>query len=126
MKTFMKKIPFYLAAVALLIACDGSTDPGGPGTLTASLISPNGAEGAAVLDIVGAVETVTGSDEVAAYTTPSATGTRVVLVRMNAGAISVRLRVPDVSRPPQASVVEVADGDDRVRSSLSGYRVEID
>jgi hypothetical protein len=122
----MKKLHLFLAVATLLVACDGSTEPSGPGTLTASLVSPNGAEGAAVLDITGTVETVTGNDDVAAYTTPGATGTRVVLVRMNPGALTVRFRVPDVSRPPQVSVVEVADGDDRVRSSLDGYRVEID
>lgn len=120
----MKKLGLVIL-LFLVSSCDRATDPGGPGTLTASLVSPNGAEGAAVLDIAGTVETVTGNDDVAAYTTPSATGTRVILVRMNAGAISVKLRVPDVSRPPQVSVVEVADGDDRLRSSLEGYRVDI-
>lgn len=113
-------------ACAGLAGCDRSTDPGGPGTLTASLISPNGQEGAAILDVIGEVETVSSTSDVRAFSSATATGTRVIVVRDSPGPLSVRLRVPDVSRPPQVSVVEVADGDDRIRASLNGYRVELD
>lgn len=109
-----------------LAGCDRSTDPGGAGTLTASLISPNGPEGAAILDVTGEVETVSSTSDVRAFSSVTATGTRVIVVRSSPGPLSVRLRVPDVSRPPQVSVVEVADGDDRIRASLNGYRVELD
>ena len=121
----MKKL-YFCFALLLAVGCDGSTEPDGPGTITASLISPAGPEGAAILDIVGTVDAVTGTSDVAAYSTPTATGTRVILVRMTPGPLQVRLGIPDVSRPPAITVVEVADGDDRVRTSVSGYHVELD
>ncbi|HVF40184.1 MAG TPA: hypothetical protein VM939_09810 [Gemmatimonadaceae bacterium] len=111
------------AAVLLISGCDSSTRPGGPGTLTATVTSPNGDEGAAVLDVVGTVEAFTGSGDVSVYTTPLTVGTRVVLVRMSPGPLSMKLTVPDVSQPPTVSIVEVAAGDDRLRSSVSGYAV---
>ncbi len=111
---------------AVLASCDRSTEPGGPGTLTASLLSPNGAEGAAILEIVGEVETVSGTNDVQAFSSVTPGGKRVIVVRSSPGDLSVKLRVPDVSRPPQVSVIEVADGDDRIRASLNGYRVELD
>ena len=121
----MKKLSLVLSLL-FVIGCDGSTEPSGPGTITVSIVSPNGAEGAAILDIVGPVETVTGANDVSAYPTPSATGTRVVLVRMTPGSLQVRLGIPDVSRPPSVSVIEVADGNDRLRESVGGYSVELD
>ena len=113
-------------AVLVLAACDRSTDPGGPGTLTAFLISPNGAEGAAILDVVGEVESVSSTNDVRAFSSTTPTGKRVIVVRSTPGPLSVNFRVPDVSRPPQVSVIEVADGGDRIRASLNGYRVELD
>ncbi len=92
--------------------------------MTAALVSPNGAEGAAVVDVAGTVENISGSSGVSVYTTPSATGTRVILVRMTPGALEMSFRTQDISRPPNISVVEVADGDDAVRASLTGYRME--
>lgn len=106
-------------------ACDNSTPPNTAGTLTAVLVSPNGAEGAAILDVAGTVESFGADTGITVFTTPSATGTRVIVVRMTPGELSVRLALEDVSKPPTVSVVEVADGDDKLRQSLSGYRVEL-
>jgi len=67
---------------------------------------------------------VSATGDVSLYTTPSAAGTRVILVRMTPGELSMKVSLADVSQTPQVSVVEVADGDDKVRASLTGYRVE--
>ncbi|MDQ3082932.1 MAG: hypothetical protein M3R07_12050 [Gemmatimonadota bacterium] len=115
--------PLALATIALT-ACDESTPSDGPGTVTAALVSPNGAEGAAVVDVAGAVENISGATGVVVYTTPSPTGTRVILVRAMPGNLEMSFRTQDISRPPNLSVVEVADGNDAIRSSLTGYRVE--
>jgi hypothetical protein len=122
-----KQIRLCLALVTLgVAACDGSTDPGGPGTLTASIISPNGSEGAAILEVAGPVDTVTATSDSRVFSSVTPTGRRVIVVRGNPGNLSVKIRVPDVSRPPQVSIIEIADGDDRIRASLNGYRVEFD
>ena len=120
------KYRFVLAVAALAFAslsCDSTEPGGGPGTVTAVLVSPNGAEGAAVLDVTGTVESFTPVDGVSMYTTPSSGGTRVVLVRLTPGELSVNLRVANTSEPPPVSVVEVADGDNKLRSPVSGYQV---
>lgn len=114
------------AVSALLInACDNSTRPGGGGTVNAVVVSPNGDEGAAVLDVVGTVESFTGTEGVSVYTTATTTGTRVVLVRLTPGTLSMKLALQDQDRLPAISVIEVADADDRVRPSIAGYAVEL-
>jgi hypothetical protein len=37
----------------------------------------------------------------------------------------MKVSLPDVSRTPQITVVEVADGDNKLRPSVSGYHVEL-
>ena len=115
---------FSVGVAALAFAACDSTPPNESGTLTAVLVSPNGAEGAAILDVVGDFESITAGNEVSLFTTPSANGMRAIVVRPAAGELSVRIAVDDVSRPPAVSIVEVSDGDDKLRTSLSGYRVE--
>ena len=112
-------------SVMLVAACDNSARPGGGGNVDAVLVSPNGDEGAAVLDVTGTVESFTGTEGVSVYTTPTSTGTRVVLVRLTPGTLSMKLSLQDQDRLPAISVVEVADGDDRVRQSVAGYTVEL-
>ena len=124
----MKRPLLTVVAIATLFSagCESSSESSGPGPVSAALLSPNGNEGSAVLDVVGPVESVSTPSGVIAYTTPSANGLRVVLVRLEAGALSMILNVPDVSTPPSVSVVEVAGPDDKVRQSLAGYRVEVE
>jgi len=116
---------FFLALAAMSLAsaaCD-STQPGGSGTLTTVLVSPNGAEGAAVLDVTGTFDSITAPGDVTVFTTPSANGTRIIVMRLTPGELSMNIAVPNVSRRPTVTVVEVADGDDKLRPSLSGYQV---
>ncbi len=119
---------FLRAGVALLAislsGCDRATPSDGPGTVTAALVSPNGAEGAAVVDVAGTIEGISAPTGTSFYTTPSATGTRVILVRETPGNLEMSFHTQDISRPPAISVVEVADGNDAIRASLTGYRME--
>jgi hypothetical protein len=117
------KIIFAIAVMSLAATACDSTQPGGSGTLKAVLVSPNGAEGAAVLDVTGTVESVTAPGDVTVFTTPSANGTRVIVMRLTPGELSMNIAVPNVSTRPVVTVVEVADGDDKIRPSLTGYQV---
>ena len=119
----MRKLLVCIASVVLLASCD-STNPGGPGTLTAVVTSPNGAEGAAILDVEGIVESLSANGDVSLYLTPSGQATRAVLVRLTPGELSMKVSVPDVSHTPQIIVVEVADVDNVLRPSIAGYHVE--
>jgi hypothetical protein len=46
-------------------------------------------------------------------------------VRLTPGELSMKVSLPDVSRTPQITVVEVADGDNKLRPSVAGYHVEL-
>jgi len=48
---------------------------------------------------------------------------RMVVVMDTPGPIHLEIRTEDVARLPSAVVVQVADGENRLRSSLDGYRL---
>lgn len=116
-----------LVAGLVLAACsDGGPGPG-PGTLTATLRSPNGDEGAAVILLVG--EGVTGVGAVGdteVHATTSGDETHVVLINQRGGRLAFTLDVEDLRRPPLALVTEVAGPDDALRSDLERYSVEVE
>ena len=117
------RIVLFAALALTAVSCDSTEPDGGPGTVTAVLVSPNGPEGAAVLDVSGAVESFTGTNDVSVYTTPASGGTRVIIVRLTPGELSVNMKVASTDEPPPVTVVEVADGDNRLRTSTTGYQV---
>jgi hypothetical protein len=117
---------FLFTALLLLAACDG----GGPGTgsedggeYRAVLQSPNGAEGAAAIELTGpGIQSVTASGG-RLFTQASGGTTRVVVVHQAAAEIAFRVIMADGQAPPAARVVEVVDGNDLPRTSLAGYSV---
>jgi hypothetical protein len=129
--TFSKTISLgALAALVLLAtgACDstGPDGPRGPGSFLATLVSPNGDEGSAVFELTGGVElgAVTGfGGEV--FHQHFGGSTRVVVVLDQPGQISFRIGTGDVGEPPEAAVIQVADGENELRPSVAAYRVEI-
>ena len=115
-----------LLAMAVLVGCSDVGPSGGPGMLTATLSSPNGDEGAAVIFLLaeGVVE-VSPLGDTEAYAVTSGQTTRIVLVNQAGGALTFGVNVEDVSRPLVGLVREVAGPDDMLRSDLAGYRVEV-
>lgn len=105
-------------------ACGDQGPLSGPGTLTATLVSPNGAEGSAVLSLfgegIGAVTGVGGD----AFSQRRGDSVRVVVLAENPGALHFLVAVQDTTRPITATVLQVADGADQLRTSLIGYTVE--
>ncbi len=122
------RIPTTLLAagvLALLAACDSSpAGPRGPGALQATLVSPNGTEGAAVLELTGPGLGKVTVEEGLVFSQTDGDVTRVVVVLDDAGQLRFRLRVEDVSSLPSAMLIEVGGGDNELRNSLWGYRVE--
>lgn len=115
-----------LFGVALVLAaCTDAAPLLGPGTLTATLRSPNGPEGAAVLLLVGeGVAAVSSAGGAEAHSFSTGQATRVVLIHPDGGSLSFDVEMADRSRPPVAVIREVAGPDDRLRSDLTGYRLE--
>jgi hypothetical protein len=92
--------------------------------MTATLRSPNGAEGAAVVELSGpGIGAVTGVDGTV-FAEAVGGVTRVVVLRATPGEVAFRVTMAEGAEQPGATVVEVAGGDDALRPSLSGYRVE--
>lgn len=116
-----------LAALALLSACgsDGGGEPLQSLTWTAQLVSPNGAEGAAVLEIDGAVAAVRGPAGSRILTHRANGATRVIVVLDQPGAIAFELDLAERAPAPGANVVEVSGPDDTLRGSTAGYAVSI-
>ncbi|MDA0327856.1 MAG: hypothetical protein O2958_02410 [Gemmatimonadetes bacterium] len=119
----LRALPILI--LAGLVACADEGPLSGPGTLTATLMSPNGAEGAALVILVGegiGAVTAVGATEV--HTRAGAGSMQIVLINQQGGDLSFQLAVADTTQPPQAIVQEVAGPDDELRSVLTAYVVE--
>lgn len=112
-----------LVAALALAACDDPSGRGDPGPVSATLVSPNADDGAALLEFSGGVRdvTVTGGRAFVQEGTPA----RALLVVDAPGAIQFTLLLDDVNRRPDVTVLEVADTQNRMRASTAGYHVEL-
>lgn len=122
------RIGLALAGLAALAACGSdrtAPPPPVPGDLRATLVSPNGAEGAAVVELIGSGLGDPRPEAGRLFAHHARDTLRVIVVLESAGAIGFAVSVPDVNRPPAARVVEVADGLNGLRASLGGYRVDL-
>lgn len=120
-----------LVAALALAACADAGPLIGHGVLSATLRSPHGDEGAAVLLLAGegvlGVESVGQTEAYGAVSGAAVAGaaTRVVLVHPTGGTLTFQVEMIDLSRPLVAVVREVAGPDDELRTELSGYRLEL-
>jgi hypothetical protein len=113
-----------LSVLAGAAACHDNGPIAGPGVVTATLVSPNGPEGAAVFSLFGAgmgdVTPVQGR----VWSLRRGDSVRVVVVRDGGGDVAFRLALADTTQKPGAVVLQVAGSDDRLRVGLSGYTVD--
>jgi hypothetical protein len=126
-----RRIAILLCCVAAwAAACN--TDPAQPSEgetrgarLQAFVVSPNGAEGAAVIEVEG--RRVVGITAAAGQVFVSRSGDilRAVIVRDDPGPIEFTVRVLDPRFPVATRVLQVADGENRVRPNVDGYQVEL-
>lgn len=125
--------PITAAAVALAVgmACgdDGGPMEPVPGTLIVSLATPNSDDGAILFTISGggiSAPTAVASSDLFFF---RATGTSslAVVVAGNIASQVLRFNVPDVGQASTytASIIEVADRNNALRASLSGYVLSI-
>ena len=124
-RTSMKLHRFVaFLGLSLLLACTDQSPPG-PGILMATLKSPNGAEGAALVVLMGSgigEATPLGNNEL--YTNSNLDELRIVLINQAGGELEFRVEVADTTIKPTATVEEVAGPDNELRSALGGYQLE--
>jgi hypothetical protein len=113
-----------VAAAAIGIACGDSTDPPVPGQLSVTLTTPNTDDGGLLFTVSGPVSSATTANATHELYWRLATGETRVLVfgNLTSGPI-LTLNVPDIGALEQysATVLEVADRSNDVRSTVSGY-----
>lgn len=115
------------ALVAILVvglAC--VSVPGEPISrkLNATLVSPNGDEGAALIEMTGSGLGEVTVREGRVFTTGTGQRVRAVFVLDEPGEIRFQIEMDDPKAPISATVLEVADGTNEVRTSLTEYDVE--
>ncbi len=111
-----------MGLTAALSACE-STAPEDPLAWSVALL-PADDEGAALVELVGAPVTAVSAPEGQVFFHSRGDTTRVVVVRTEPGPLAFDFRVADPSASPVASVLQVADGENRLRDSAS-YRLEL-
>jgi hypothetical protein len=110
------------------LGCDllGPDEPRGPGIFSLAVLSPHGAEGSAVLAIKGGegLGAVWAEGGEALYQRAGGS-IRVVVVLDDPGQLRLRVRTEEIREHPEAELLQVADGNNRLRSSLAGYSIAI-
>ncbi len=107
----MRRILPLVIALALLPAC-GENAPAGPspGALEVRLSGPAGAGAALLLVEGGTIDTVEAAGYFTASAAYSGTAKRVLVAGQNLAGALVRIQVPDRRVAYQATLIEIADG----------------
>jgi len=121
-----------VATIGLIGLCVGGCDllgpdgPKGPGDLLVTLVSPDGNEASAVFEVAGGISLGTVSPVGGEVLYQHFGGlTRIVVVMDEPGEVQFQVRTEDVGHLPEVSVIQVADGENQLRTSLSGYTVQV-
>ena len=114
-----------LAVAALFLAACGSDSKAPPQSLGffVELESPNGAEGAAVLELDGDVAAVRAPAGSRVLTYAASGMTRVIVVLDQPGTIAFEIDLAERGPAPEARVIEVSDPNDALRAPSSRYDV---
>jgi hypothetical protein len=121
----MRRSLLAALAVTALGACTDEGPRAGPGTMTATLMSPNGAEGAALVVLVGGdIGAIAAAGDTEVYSHSGSTTTQVVLINRDGGDLSFQVLVADTTQPPSFFIQQVAGPDDRLRVALAEYGLE--
>jgi hypothetical protein len=125
----MRRGMVALAFVVAILAChddDKTVAPTGPGVLDVVLTTPNADDGAVLLTVDGAIDSVQGAPYVI-FSTASGTGARIVVTGDVVAGVIARLYVPDVGTADQylAHLDEVAQRGTFALQPPTSYQLEL-
>lgn len=109
---------------SLLAACHDASSPK-PSGAAGHIVSPNGAEGAAVIEFAGVVSSINVPGGVG-YLSSTGGVTRAALILQQPGTIRFSLPGVAIGAGPAATVIDVADGNNQPRAAVAGYTVTYD
>jgi hypothetical protein len=112
----------FFAVFLATVACSDQAPVSGPGTMTVTLVGPNGAEGAALVSLLGdGVGEIAGLGNTEAYAETNVDGTRLVLINQLGGDLAFQVAVTDTTDLPAWVVSQVAGPDDGLRADVRAY-----
>lgn len=116
--------PLALLAVLVTACSDAPPRPSGPATVEARLTSPNGAEGAALIELIGDFGEIAAAGNTTVMSEPVNDSTaRILLISAAGGQLSFQVFLEEQRRPPRVRVLEVADTLNQLRPAVTGYGV---
>ncbi|MFW6202307.1 MAG: hypothetical protein ACOC8B_07000 [Gemmatimonadota bacterium] len=126
MRSLVAAVAVGAGAVAAYGDEPPSQPPGPAVVVTATLISPHGAEGAAILDVAADAVVDVSMAAGSAFTAEAGDRLRIVLVRTTAGNIRAEIGLRDASADLEPRVVQVAGPSNELRADPVDYRVEVE
>ncbi len=113
--------------VLLVVAagCGEPSAPGGPGQFHITVESGNADDAAAILELSGGglgEITVVGGQS---FSQRDGDNARVVIILDDPGTIDFSVDSDNLSQPPVVTIIEIADGNNRLRSSIAEYRTSV-
>ncbi len=125
----MRRVGAVFALILAIFAChddDKTVAPTGPGVLDLVLITPNADDGAILLTVDGAVDSVQGAPYVI-FSTASGSGARIVVTGDVVGGVIAKLYVPDVGTADQylARLNEVAQRGTFALQPTTSYQLDL-
>jgi hypothetical protein len=121
--------PTLILVSVFVTACGGEkgpiNPPGGPGTMTATLVSPTGPEGGVLVHLIGNGATSITAPVGDLFTSVSGDTVKVLLLREDPGELAFGFSLPDTTRQPTVRIQQVTGGDNQLRSGLSSYTLRI-
>ena len=110
----------FLSGWLWIVACGDSQ----PGEVDVFLVSPNGPESAAIVELDGVFDRVSAPPSAVAFSEIVDGRTRVAIMMRTHGEVWFSVLVPNVSDPPPGRVLEVAGPTNAIRANVEDYGLQ--
>ena len=120
----LRRLLTFIVVIAWAVGCDDG--PPVPGALRVYVVSPNGLESAAIVELDGLFDQVEAAPSGTVFSEVTDGRTRIVVIMRSQGDVWFQVFVPNINEPPTATVLEIAGPSNDLRSDLDGYRLQFE